>query len=120
MWRFNRLIKKILCLEIILTLSTSVFSQLSNEKSEPLDRVSQYNVLWNKPSKNESGSMPIGNGETALNVWALQSGEILFYIARTDAWTGNDRLSKLGRIKIKLTPNPFSASFEQCGIWVNV
>jgi hypothetical protein len=87
---------------------------LSAEASLKINnKVDHNNVIWNTPSMNESGSMPIGNGETALNVWCLKNGEILFYISRTDAWSGNDRLLKMGRIKIKLTPNPFADSFEQ-------
>jgi hypothetical protein len=27
-----------------------------------------YNVIWNTPSHDSSGSMPLGNGDIALNV----------------------------------------------------
>ena len=70
-----------------------------------LDR---YNVVWTTPSKNAAGSMPIGNGEVGLNVWVEENGDLLFYIARTDAWSECNRLLKLGRIRVSLSPNPFA------------
>ena len=75
------------------------------EAGDPLD---SYNILWTTPSANSDGSMPIGNGEVGLNVWVEEGGDLLFYVARTDAWSGNGRLLKLGRIRLKLTPNPFA------------
>ena len=66
------------------------------------------NVVWDSPSKDEFGSMPLGNGVTALNVWALEKGEVVFYIARDDSWDENNALCKLGRIRIKISPNPFT------------
>ncbi len=33
----------------------------------------QSNVIWDSPSKNSSGSMPLGNGETGLNVWVEET-----------------------------------------------
>jgi hypothetical protein len=65
-----------------------------------------YNVRWDSPSRDASGSMPIGNGEVGLNVWVEENGDLLFYIARTDAWSEISRLLKLGRIRIRLSPSP--------------
>jgi hypothetical protein len=75
----------------------------------------EYNVIWNSPSNNSSGSMPIGNGDIGLNVWVEENGDLLFYIGKTDSWSENARLLKLGRIRIKLSPNPFikGLSFRQ-------
>lgn len=69
--------------------------------------VENYNVIWNTPSINSSGSMPIGNGDTGLNVWVEEDGDLLFYIAKADAYDNNHRPIKLGRIRIRLSPNPF-------------
>jgi alpha-L-fucosidase 2 len=69
-----------------------------------LDRVSKYNVSWTTSSQDENGSMPLGNGETGINVWVEPSGDILLYISRTDSWDENERLCKLGRIRLKLLP----------------
>jgi alpha-L-fucosidase 2 len=75
-----------------------------------------YNVVWDTPSADSAGSMPLGNGEIALNAWVEPSGDLLFYIARTDAWSGsiNDPfygaygLIKVGRVRVSLSPNPFA------------
>jgi len=53
--------------------------------------------------------MPLGNGDIALNAWVEQGGDLLFYISKSDAWSENVRLLKLGRIRIHITPNPFTA-----------
>ena len=65
------------------------------------------NVVWHTPSKDSSASMPLGNGDIGLNVWVEEDGDLLFYVGKTDAWSENARLLKLGRIRIKLSPNPF-------------
>ena len=59
--------------------------------------------------------MPIGNGEIGLNAWVEESGDLLFYIGRTDSWDENGRLLKVGRVRISLDP-PMAlppASFSQ-------
>jgi alpha-L-fucosidase 2 len=76
--------------------------------------VGEYDVIWNSPSENSKGSMPLGNGDIGINVWAEQSGDIYFYIGKTDAWNGNSSLLKIGKVKIHLSPNPFKDEiFEQ-------
>ena len=67
----------------------------------------RYDVAWDTPSADSSGSMPLGNGDIGLNVWVEENGDLLFYISKTDAWDENARLVKLGRVRVKLTPNPF-------------
>lgn len=71
------------------------------------DSIDRYNVVWNSPSRDASGSMPIGNGETGLNVWVEEGGDLVFYISRTDAWSEIDRLLKLARVRVSFSPNPF-------------
>ena len=67
----------------------------------------EYNVVWSSPSEDAYGSMPIGNGDIGLNIWAQTDG-LLFYISKTDAWDSHCRLLKLGRVRVSLTPNPFT------------
>src|SRR5271170_5105069 len=67
-------------------------------------------VTWNSPGTNENNSMPLGNGDIALNVWTEQNGDIVLLLGKSDAWSENGQLLKLGRVRIKLTPNPFSSS----------
>jgi len=45
--------------------------------------------------------MPTGNGDIGLNVWVEESGDLLFYIGKTDLWDDNSRLLKLGRARAK-------------------
>lgn len=66
--------------------------------------VNDYSVKWESPSGNASGAMPIGNGEVGANVWMEDNGNLLFYLSRTDAWSENSSLYKLGRIRISLFP----------------
>lgn len=52
--------------------------------------------------------MPLGDGEVVLNVWVEKStGDLLFYIARTDALSEISRFLKLGRVRVHLEPSPF-------------
>ena len=70
---------------------------------------SANDVTWNSLGTNEDNSMPLGNGDVALNVWTEQNGDLLLLIAKSDAWSENGQLLKLGRVRVRLTPNPFAA-----------
>ena len=63
-----------------------------------------YNVGWDSPSANALGSMPLGNGDVGINAWVEPSGDLLFYIGKTDAWDENHRLCKVGRVRVKFDP----------------
>ena len=52
-----------------------------------LASLDDYNVTWDSPGKTSSDSMPIGNGDIALNVWTEPNGDLVFYIAGSDAWS---------------------------------
>ncbi|MEI6513514.1 MAG: DUF5703 domain-containing protein [bacterium] len=67
----------------------------------------KYNVVWDTPSENCYGSMPLGNGDIGLNLWVQQDGGLYFYISKTDAWSETARLLKLGRVRVGITPSPF-------------
>jgi hypothetical protein len=73
-------------------------------QADPLDR---YNVVWTGPSRDSSGSMPLGNGNLSLNLWMEQNGDLLFYVGATGAWSENAQLLKLGKVRVRLTPSPF-------------
>jgi len=72
------------------------------------DKLQQYNVVWDSPSRDASGSMPLGNGDIGLNVW-VQDSDLLLLIGKTDAWDENCTNLKLGCVRVKLTPDPFAA-----------
>jgi hypothetical protein len=74
---------------------------------------SSYNVVWNTPSDDSFGSMPLGNGDVGLNVWVEKNGDILFYISKVDAFDAGHLLPKLGRIRIKTEPALPVEKFKQ-------
>jgi len=74
--------------------------------AEAAHRMDPYNVVWQTPSKDASGSMPLGNGSTGLNAWVEASGDLVFYLSRIDSWGDNARLLKVGRVRIRLDPPP--------------
>ena len=63
----------------------------------------RYNVVWNSPSKDASGVMPIGNGDIAAGVYALESGDLDLLLAKNDAYSYMGDLFKTGRLLDKLT-----------------
>jgi hypothetical protein len=69
--------------------------------------VAANDVSWTALGTNENNSLPIGNGDLAANVWTESNGDIVLLLAKADAWSENGQLLKLGRVRIKLDPNPF-------------
>jgi hypothetical protein len=61
-------------------------------------------LVWVTPSPDARGSMPLGNGDIALNAWVEPSGDLLFYVGKSDAWEDNARLAKVGLVRVRLTP----------------
>ncbi len=51
--------------------------------------------------------MPCGGGDIGLNVW-VENDELFFYIAKSGTFDENNALLKLGRVRIRLSPNPFA------------
>ncbi len=88
----------------------AVMSVLANAVAQGPDvPPAPANVVWNSPSTGANGSMPLGNGEVGVNLWVERDGDLLFYIARTDAWSECCQLLKLGRVRVSMVPNPFAA-----------
>jgi len=83
-------------------------SILFSAHAQPAKELTACDVVWNSPSVDSRGSMPLGNGDIGLNVWVEQSGDLIFYISKTDAWSdnvgGNKGLPKVGRVRVKLSP----------------
>lgn len=61
-------------------------------------------LVWNEPGKSSLDSMPIGNGDIGANVWVEPNGDILFYLSKSDAWSENCRLLKLGKVRVSMDP----------------
>lgn len=72
------------------------------------------NLVWTSQSTSSSESMPCGGGDIGLNVWA-ENDELFFYISRSGTFDENNTLLKQGRVRLKLSPNPFDtgATFKQ-------
>lgn len=67
-----------------------------------------YDVVWDSPSKDSAGSMPLGNGEVTLNAWVeAGTGDLLVLVGRTDSHSELGRVMKVGRVRISVSPSPF-------------
>jgi len=77
-------------------------------KAQPAPAVmpNMPDVRWETPSENESGSMPLGNGDMALNVWVEKDGALYIYLSKSDALDEVARPVKLAKIRVTATPNP--------------
>lgn len=89
----------------LLLASSTLFAQQSE--------LAKCNLTWNSESKNSGESMPCGGGDIGLNVW-VENHDIYFYISRSGTFDENNTFLKLGRVRLKLSPNPFEgAEFSQ-------
>jgi alpha-L-fucosidase 2 len=87
-----------------------VLSEVQAQKTA----LNDYNISWLTPGINSQGSMPLGNGDIGVNAWVEGNGDLVFYLSKTDAWSENGQLLKLGKIRVSLTPNPYNkGSFSQ-------
>ena len=77
-----------------------------NQDTTVLKALSYYDVMWNQPGGGPEASMPLGNGDIALNLWTGPNGDLSFYISKTDAWgtdtRDNDEWNKTGGVLMKL------------------
>ena len=97
--------RKVIVILMLITISFNSTSQ--NDQKLIYSSTSDYNVVWTSPSQNSLGSMPAGNGDIGINLWVEENGDLLFYLSKTDAWSQNARLLKLGKVRLSLVPNPF-------------
>ena len=76
------------------------------------DWLEQYNIVWDSPSTNATGSMPLAGGNLGLNVW-VEGDDLLFYIGSPDSRIENQKLVKLGRVRLSFSSSPFRKNFRQ-------
>lgn len=69
-----RSLQKNLALAGVIFAMTCSFALGATHWAEP------YNVVWNSPSHDTSGTMPLGNGDIGINVWVEEDGDLLFLI----------------------------------------
>ena len=103
---------------ILLLASTGMASAVSKAEDKMKDALDRCNVVWTSPSKDYNGTMPIGNGDIGANVWVEPTGDLIFYLSKTDAWSGggpDPELLKLGRFRVRLDKPLFQegAAFRQ-------
>lgn len=87
-----------------LLLISAVSAMVFQATAEDLASPERFNVVFAGPSKSSLGSMPLGNGDIGLNVWTVENGEIVFYIAKTDTWDAKGELMKVGRVHLAFNP----------------
>lgn len=101
--KMNRRDRHSLPLMVFLLATTTLWA------SEGRLSVNTDSLVWTSPSQDSRGSMPIGNGDIGANVWVEENGDLLFYLSKTDAWSENCRLLKLGKVRVSLKPNPLQS-----------
>lgn len=84
----------------LLLLATVVSAGPAN--GGPGTGLAAHHVVWDSPSEDMHGSMPIGNGDLAANFWVEPDGDLVFYLSKSDAWDAKQELIKLGRVRIRL------------------
>ena len=57
----------------------------ASQATEIKPSVNRYNVIWNTPSKDATGVMPIGNGDIAAGVYAIENDDLYLLLAKNDA-----------------------------------
>ena len=72
------------------------FHRVNAEDAAP----SPYKVVWDSPSTDWGGTMPLGNGEVAVNAWFDAAGRARLLFARTDSWDDYGTLAKVGAVEI--------------------
>ena len=85
----------------------------SGEGKRAVTSLDSYNVIWDSPSTNSFGSMPLGNGDVGANVWVEPNGDLVFYVSKVDAYDAGHLLKKLGRVRLRLIPALSVGDFRQ-------
>ena len=62
----------------------------------------RYNIVWESPSQDHTGQMPLGNGDIAAGVYAIENGDLFLLLSKNDAFTYNGDLFKTGRLRVSL------------------
>lgn len=114
-WLYRRIdsLKKGSENKIVIALFFSLIFSYSTHSQEN-KCLNNYNVVWDKTSKNSLESMPLNGHSIGCNVW-VENGFVYFYAAQSGAFDENNEALKLGRFRIALSPNPFidGTSFKQ-------
>ena len=99
-------------MKYLLRLMVSQFLLLNVSLAAQTD-LSQYDLAWTCPSQNAGESMPCGGGDIGLNVW-VENGDLLIYMSRSGTFDENNGFLKLGRLRLKLNPDPWAEAEGFC------
>lgn len=104
--------KRLLILVSVVLLGFASFAKPAEGLSKDvLQQLDGYNVVWNTLSTTGSlESMPLGNGDITVNAWVEKGGDLMLYLGKSDAWAESTRLLKAGRVRVRLSPNPFDGT----------
>jgi hypothetical protein len=69
--------------KLILLLLLTVSPYLT--KAQGPSSIAGYDITWKELGTDENSSMPLGNGDIALNAWTEQNGDIVLLLAKGDA-----------------------------------
>jgi hypothetical protein len=64
-----------------------------------------YDVSWESPAGASDETLPLGNGDMAANVWVDATGTLGILLSKSDAWSGDGRLLKLGAVAVTVLPS---------------
>jgi len=103
-------LKIFIVIPILLGAFVTVLAQGKKSDQRTNNFTALNNVTWNSLGKDENDSMPLGNGDFSANVWTEQNGDLLLLLSKADAWTETGKIVKLGRVRLKFSTNPFSAT----------
>src|ERR1039458_7560774 len=76
---------------VLILLSLTAMAMGAPSDGNPF--IAGNDVTWTALGTNENNSMPLGNGDVALNVWTEQNGDIVLLIAKSDAWRSEEHTS---------------------------
>lgn len=97
----------------LLALGSFIYGYSQQLPKDVLKKLEHYNVSWDTMSKTGSlECMPLGNGDITVNAWVEQEGDLMLYIGKSDTWSEATRLLKVGRVRVHLTPNPFTEGVD--------
>ena len=91
----------------LLALVVILLVAAGQSRADELAWLDAYDVTWSTQSRSSAESMPCGGGDTGLNVW-VENGDLLIYAQRSGCFDENNQYLKLGRLRVRLDPNPFS------------
>jgi len=107
-----RQFSKIFFIYVLLIVAGSCFiscRKSENGSSDAAKSMKRYNVVWDSPSKDPSGVMPLGNGDIAAGVYAIENGDLYLLLTKNDAYNWRGDKYKTGRVRISIDPNPFTS-----------